>query len=177
MLGEVSEQTGCAVLVIHHARKPTRDSVGGARTSLRGTGAFFDSAGGVWVLSRKHKDGPARLTHEKDRFRGVLSDDLGIIIDDVSADGDDRWGLSVTLTDPGTADSDCDDGGNGDVATLTHEVVAYLRANGPATKSAVAKGVGRNKGAVCRAIDSLVNAGAVLSQGRNFALSAGEEVR
>jgi RecA-family ATPase len=49
MLLRVSEKTGCSFVVIHHARKQTKDSAGGNQ-EMRGTGAINDAAQTVVML-------------------------------------------------------------------------------------------------------------------------------
>jgi hypothetical protein len=95
MLSRVSEKTGCAFVVIHHARKPQKDSAGGARMAIRGSGALYDACATVLVFEGE-KDQPTRVIHEKARVSGKLADDFLLTISDVDADGVARGGLVVT---------------------------------------------------------------------------------
>jgi len=94
MLSRVSERTGCTVLVIHHARKPSQDRSGGIRMAIRGSGALYDAAGSVLVLEAE-KGQPVRASHEKARTSGKLADDFKIHITDTETDPDDAPGLRV----------------------------------------------------------------------------------
>ncbi len=95
MLARVSERTGAAFVVIHHARKPQKDAPGGARVAVRGSGALFDAAQSVLVFSGEKGD-PPRVHHEKARITGRLRDDFVLSIADVADSDDDRFGLRVT---------------------------------------------------------------------------------
>jgi Bifunctional DNA primase/polymerase, N-terminal/AAA domain len=80
-LGRISERTGCAFIVIHHARKPTKDSAGGAKMSMRGSGALFDACASVLILAAE-KDEPTTVVHEKNRITGVTLPDFALRIED-----------------------------------------------------------------------------------------------
>lgn len=83
-------------LVIHHARKPTRDQAGSARMSIRGSSALYDALGGCFVAERMD-DGTVTLMHEKERLRGLKLDPISYRIVDVPKGDDPRWGLRVEL--------------------------------------------------------------------------------
>lgn len=55
-LKPISEATGCTFIVIHHARKPTKDEQGGAQASVRGSGALYEAAQQVIVLRKESDD-------------------------------------------------------------------------------------------------------------------------
>lgn len=94
-LTRVSVRTGAAIVVIHHARKPTKEAMGGALMSIRGSGALFDACQSVWVFQGA-KDTPTTVHHEKDRLRGVTLDPYGLSVEDVPGPSGGRWGLTVT---------------------------------------------------------------------------------
>jgi hypothetical protein len=94
MLSRISERTGAAFVVIHHARKPNATQQGGAKMAIRGSGALFDACGSVLVFEAE-KGEPARVTHEKARASGQLADDFELTVSDVSEDGNPRAGLLV----------------------------------------------------------------------------------
>lgn len=95
MLGRVSERTGCAILVILHARKPSRDSEEAAKTAIRGSSALFDAASSVLVVVGD-KDCPTRtVSHLKARMSGTTAEDFALRIEDEEIDGDPRGGLLV----------------------------------------------------------------------------------
>lgn len=95
MLSRVSEHTGAAFVVIHHARKPSATQQGGAKMAIRGSGALFDACGSVLVFEAE-KGHPVRVTHEKARSTGVLVDDFELVISDVHDGSSSRAGLAVT---------------------------------------------------------------------------------
>lgn len=173
MLAKISDETLCSVLVLHHARKPSRDAVGGARMALRGSGAFYDAASAVWLVTAQD-DGSSLLTHAKDRVTGSLCENLHLRIEDIERDGDPRWGLRVRAASAATQSTTSD----GDVAreVVLREIVAFLGNGAPQTKSAIATGVHRNKAFVCQLVDDLVVAGAVLPVGKKFAIASATEV-
>jgi hypothetical protein len=116
-LGRVSGKTGCAFLVLHHAKKPPIDGGSGPdRNSLRGSGALFDACQAVIVATpalpevTRMKDGeeqtvrdaqPAKIAIEKARISGRTSvAPMTFAIDDVELDDDPRAGLAVSVTPP-----------------------------------------------------------------------------
>lgn len=96
MLGHISALTGCRAVVVHHARKPTEGAQGGAKASLRGSGAIFDALDCCYIFSGD-KGEPTRCCHEKARSSGELIDDWALIIRDVERDGDPKAGLEVAM--------------------------------------------------------------------------------
>lgn len=102
-LGRMSEKTGVAPVVIHHARKPVRDAQGGARMSVRGSGALYDACGSVLVFAAE-KGEPTTVAHEKARITGRPHADFQLWIEDVEIDGDPTAGLRVScLNGPAAA--------------------------------------------------------------------------
>lgn len=95
MLLRVSDRTGATALVIHHARKPSKDSVGGAKMAVRGSGALFDGVASMLVFQSDSREEPTLVNHEKARTSGVPTDDFQIVVEDVAIAGDPRGGLRV----------------------------------------------------------------------------------
>jgi hypothetical protein len=79
-LTRVSEATGCTIAVIHHARKPQKDSVGGPRMAIRGSGAIYDACGTVLVFDGAQK--PTIVSHDKARILGVTVPDFALEVSD-----------------------------------------------------------------------------------------------
>ena len=101
-LGRMSGETGCAVAVIHHARKPSHESGGGgARMSMRGSGALYDAAGTVLILEAEKGEKPC-VHHEKARTSGRLHEDFYLAVDDVetAATEVDELGRESVRVDP-----------------------------------------------------------------------------
>jgi hypothetical protein len=158
-LTRISERTGCTTLVLHHARKPQRDSQGGSRMSIRGTGGLYDACSSVLVLEAD-KGQPTICHHEKERVTGKCLDDFLIRIDDEEADGDPRGGLRVTAegrTPP-------EPGAPADAQTeaIQTTVVALLTERGSVPSfAALAELLHLNRNRVRAALDLLVAAGRV----------------
>lgn len=86
MLGRISERSGASVVLIHHARKPSGDAVGGSKTAIRGSGAIFDACASVLVFSAESGQFPA-VSHEKARISGKPAADFSMRISDTPNDG------------------------------------------------------------------------------------------
>lgn len=95
MLGELSEQTKCRALVIHHARKPNDDAPSG-RFNIRGSSAIFDALDCAYVFAAD-KGEPIRVMHEKARSNGETVDDFALVVSDIPQPDEPRWGLRVEL--------------------------------------------------------------------------------
>lgn len=81
-LTRVSEATGCTMIVIHHARKPSKDHTGMAAMAVRGSGAIFDACAGVFLwLGEKRR--PTTVIHDKARITGRTVDDFYLEVSDV----------------------------------------------------------------------------------------------
>lgn len=130
MLNRVSQATGAAFIVIHHARKPVgngRDrNAGGARMAIRGSGAIFDACSSVLVLEGE-KGEPVRVVHEKARNSGVVAPDFLLRIEDAEVGNDTRGGLLVSAEGCPAAGGD-----NRAVQAAKDKIRAYLAQQGPA---------------------------------------------
>ncbi len=99
ILSRVSERTGAAIAVIHHARKPSQQSAGTATHAIRGSSSLFDACQSVYVFEGE-KDTPTRVHHQKDRVRGITLDEFGLTSEDTQGPaGEPRWGLVVRHLD------------------------------------------------------------------------------
>lgn len=101
-LTRISEATGCTTVVVHHARKPTQNAQGGARMTVRGSGALYDACGSVLVFTGE-KGEPVSVAHEKARITGRTHADFRLRIEDVEIDGDPVAGLRVSVLEAPTA--------------------------------------------------------------------------
>jgi hypothetical protein len=93
LLGNLSEETGCRPLVVHHARKGRDDEADGdARFVIRGSSALFDGCDSVYVFSGRDKE-PVKCTHVKARSHGETVEEFYLTISDV----DGKKGLRVRV--------------------------------------------------------------------------------
>ena len=94
-LSLASEETGCAVILIHHAGKSVDRR---ARKEMgRGSSAIYDECQSVFVVTGD-KTEDRRVTHEKDRELGETVPEFGLRIEDVAI-GEDDDEEDVTLDD------------------------------------------------------------------------------
>jgi hypothetical protein len=93
LVGQEVKRVDGAAEVLHHARKPAEGKTGG-KYSLRGSSAIFDAADGIFIFTAE-KGEPTTVEHEKDRLVGTELDSFGLDSEDVSRDGDPRWGLRL----------------------------------------------------------------------------------
>lgn len=94
-LTRISDATGTTFGVIHHSRKPSQNATGGARMSIRGSGALYDACGSVFVFAAE-KGEPITVEHEKARISGRPHDTFQLVIEDVEGPGGPRDGLRVS---------------------------------------------------------------------------------
>lgn len=94
----VSEKTGCAFVLLHHAGKPKDGHGNDPRTIARGSSAIFDAAGCVLVvLAGKDKSAPRRVVEVKTpaEAEGAAFDDFALLVEDVEVDGNATAGVRV----------------------------------------------------------------------------------
>jgi hypothetical protein len=95
MLGQLSEQTGCRALGLHHARKGGPDDPGG-RYAIRGSSAIFDAVDSAYLFTAA-KGEPIGVEHVKARSHGEPIAAFALVIADVEVNGDPRAGVSVEV--------------------------------------------------------------------------------
>lgn len=172
MLARVSEQTGCAFLVLHHARKATKDEVGGESGSVRGSSALLDAAASVLVMTGL-RPGAARVAHTKARSSGVPHKGFTVTIADVEREGAERWGLAVEVVD--AAEASAEAAGEHD-----RRILQIVRTSPGATKRAIrAAASGVRASEVDSAVQRLLAAGTITreagSRGAFLHFAKGEE--
>lgn len=87
LMTRVSEATGCAFLVIHHAKKSNGERRG--LESARGSSAIFDGCSSVLIFDKEGEGaeaGPIEVAHVKARNTGRCADRFQLRIED-TADG------------------------------------------------------------------------------------------
>lgn len=126
MLSRVSERTGAAFVVIHHARKPQQNASGGAKMAIRGSGALFDACSSVLVFEGE-KGQPTRVSHEKARTSGRPVDDFEITITDFADEGNERAGLLVSASSAADREARKDDAERERLSAKTERIKGELR--------------------------------------------------
>lgn len=86
-----SEKTGCVFLVLHHTRKPQKDSAGGSKMAIRGSSGFFDGSQTVYTFDGTTVGLPL-VKLEKDRLGGQELPGFALRVEDT----DGGRGLRVT---------------------------------------------------------------------------------
>jgi hypothetical protein len=155
VLTRVSERTGCAAVVIHHARKPSNDSAGGAKASIRGSGAIFDACGSVLVFVGE-KGKPTAVSHEKARTSGITADDFALGIVDVPSATGGQAGLVVTAEHLAPLKERREDAR---LEPLKARVLEFIIAHGPQSTREIRKNVTGNNTDKDRALLQLCEAG------------------
>jgi hypothetical protein len=150
ILTRVSDATGCAVLLIHHARKPSEGD-GDVRTILRGSSAIFDAAGSVYAICNgKTSKDPRRVDHAKSpaEAEGAPIDAFHLLVEDVDDDG-----VRVVARDlPSIACKLADH------KKKVFELVRETGAEG-ASRSFIRSHAGMARGSADDALDALVSSG------------------
>jgi RecA-family ATPase len=67
LLGRVAAETGCTVLILHHAKKRGSNNKTDRRELMRGSSALFDAADAVFFISREAKRECCRVQQIKGR--------------------------------------------------------------------------------------------------------------
>lgn len=164
MLARVSERTGCVFLVLHHARKPSKQDPPGARYAIRGSAALFDACGSVFVLAGE-KGEPARMSHEKDRARGRPAEDFCLVVSDVTINGIERAGLAMTYQTAQQAGGR-ESSPKAELEALYARTLAAVEANpGVAGKAVLARLMRTREADIKVAIDELTVRGLVANRG------------
>lgn len=161
LLGRVSQRTGATLLVIHHARKASRDAAGGAAQSVRGSGALYDALQSCVVFAGE-KGVPPVVKHEKARVTGQLAEDFALQIEDVGWQEDPRWGLMVRVADIEQLQRQAADERS---QQLDDAMVAFVRSNPDCTTRELRGGVKGSSQAIDAARDRLERLGRLQNTG------------
>lgn len=169
VLTRVSELTGVTPLLIHHARKPSKEQSGDARMALRGSSGIFDACSSILVFSAE-KGEPTRVQHEKARTSGVAHEDFYIDTVDIASATDPRSGLRVlckTAQQVGAAAVVHEDEESAlKFAGLCGRILEILRKDTSLpSASAVARRLGLNKARVLEAVRDLQERGKIAHVG------------
>ncbi len=157
LLGRAGDKTGTLPAFLHHARKPSEGQQGGAKAAIRGSSAIYDACASVFMLTAD-KGEPPRVSHEKDRFYGVLLADFGIRFVDVEVGGDPRAGFRVVHLDREQLDARPSGTAGVTQAKQADRIVTWLGAHGAifaGNKGALCDAIGMNRSAFFKAISTL----------------------
>lgn len=158
-LGRISEDTGAAFVVVHHARKPSGERgngapQGGAKVAIRGSAAIFDACASVFVFSAE-KGEPVRVSHEKARRTGRPGEDFYLAAEDVAEGDDPRWGLALryrTVEQVNPPKASDEDAAEARARAMIPRVLAAVARDAGATGNRLADDLGGNRKTVLRAI-------------------------
>ena len=160
LLGRAGDKTGTLPTFLHHARKPSEAQLGGAKTAIRGSSAIYDACASVFMLAAG-KGEPTRVSHEKDRFCGVLVPDFAVRFEDVEVDGDPRAGFRVVHLDQAELEARPSGAAGATLAKQAERIVTYLAEQGgtfAGNKGALCKAIGMNRSAFFEALSTLEGA-------------------
>jgi hypothetical protein len=164
-LSRVSERTGTAFAIVHHAGKP-RDGHADARTMPRGSSAIFDACGCVLVLTGA-KDEPKLVRMEKTPAdaEGRAVEDFYLAVEDVAEGDKARAGLRVAYQTKEQAKPPGKDGER--FTKLKAQVVDLVRGNHELTSgnAICARVRGGNKSDKLQAIRELLDEGRLVQPG------------
>jgi predicted ArsR family transcriptional regulator len=155
MLGRVSENTGCCILILHHQGKGTvRDD----RFAGRGSSAIFEAAGSAFSLDVAG-DYPKRIYHLwQTKTRMGRAPDVFYQLQDVGSEVEEIGCTEGIALVPSTAQVE---------RTLDERIVDAVREAGELTAEALAKVVGGRKQEVLHARDKLVETGVLDHKARS----------
>ncbi|MBX3218975.1 MAG: AAA family ATPase [Labilithrix sp.] len=164
MLLRVSEKTGTCIVVVHHARKPSRDDVGGAKAILRGSSAIFDACSSVLTFSSDAGEA-TDVQQPKQRWTGKGLE--AVRLD--SEDTDDGRGLRVVVRDvDGTAIPPWQD-------AIRGQIVAIVAKTPGLSKTAIYANVLGNAKRRAEAMASLIADGTITYTGGKARLAAAND--
>lgn len=171
-LSRVSEKTGTAFLVLHHARKQQQGGSGDPRELLRGSSAIFDGCGCIYtVTAGKDKSEPRKVQQAKPpaEAEGAPVQDFTLLVDDVPGPGNPAMGVRVSYAPIQEPDRVAQKSAQYDARK--HEILEMVRRNPGLTKNSIVDRVGINKSTGLTILDELERAGAVVSKpGANSAM-------
>lgn len=161
-LSRVSEKTGTAFLVLHHARKQQQGGSGDPRELLRGSSAIFDGCGCIFtVTAGKDKNEPRRVQQAKPpaEAEGAPVEDFSLLVDDVPGPGNPAMGVRVTYAPIREPDGVAQKIAAYDARKA--EILDVVRRQPGLTKNAIVDRAGISKSTGLTILDELERAGAV----------------
>jgi AAA domain len=151
-----SEVTGCLFAVLHHTRKPQKDSQGGAKMAIRGSSGFYDGCQTIYLFDGETVGRPI-VTLEKDRIGGQSLEPFALTVRDT-----DEGGLEVRhASEEGSRKKAPAEAFSETLALL----VQLVKRRPGMSASEMAEITGKAKSHVLAAVQSLTNAGDLVKQG------------
>jgi hypothetical protein len=163
-LSRVSEKTGTAFLVLHHARKQQQGGSGDPRELLRGSSAIFDGCGCIFtVTAGKDKNEPRKVQQAKPpaEAEGAPVQDFTLLVDDVPGPGNPAMGVRVTYAPLKEPDHLAQKSAAYDARK--QDVLRVVERYPGLTKNAIVDRVGINRATGLTILDELERAGAVVT--------------
>lgn len=152
-----SEVTGCVFVVLHHARKPQKDSEGGSKMSIRGSSGFFDGCQTIYLFDGRDVGRPV-VTLEKDRIGGQAMEPFALTIADTEDGGlEVRHRAQEAPREKAPAEK---------FAETSALVVELVRRDPTMSATKAAEVTGKSKGHVVAVYQSLIASGDIVSVGK-----------
>lgn len=167
ILTRVSQRTGCAFVVIHHAGKGGKEK--DRREVARGSSGIFDACGTVMVLQSKDLGDPVsvRVAKTAAEASGASDDEFAIVVEDVPDEEakDMKWGLRVRHMTKEAAAPPPDKPGDR-FLEQKRAVLAFIERNpGVPGTQAVAQRMGIRGAVAGQCIRELIDDGAIENRG------------
>lgn len=165
-LSRVSEKTGTAFVVLHHAGKNQGDD---PRTLARGSSAIFDASGCVLnVTGEANEPKEVRQVKQPAEAEGAQLAPFFVVVEDVQANGSPTGGVRVVV--PNAQQAKTKVGASAKFLALKEAIWGLVQASpGLRTKNSICDRVaGGNKSAKCTAIDELVQDGRIYNSDTGF---------
>jgi hypothetical protein len=101
LMKHISVRTGCAFVVLHHARKPQDGAKAGDQNMIRGHSSIFNTMGSVLLFrAGEDKNGPSIVRHDRAYNTGRTIEDFALEVKD-TWNGESEQGLEVSCKDLG----------------------------------------------------------------------------
>lgn len=168
MLARLSDETGCAVLVLHHATTKT-DPRAPKQTDLRavgrGSSAIFDCAGSYVVMDGQPGD-PVRVNHVREPQEGRLFESFYLRFRDVARDGDPKAGIALDYLTAEQVEAEAEARAAGGPLSKDAERVLSLLSTTPQSGNQIRRPLGLSYQRWRDAVDVLVGRGlAIVTMG------------
>lgn len=100
IIQRASERTKCAVILIHHTKKPSGDKSGAVEwddpSQIRGSGSIVGASQGVFMFKGGDASTPTKVSHVRERWYGRKLPKFRVASQDLQAGDDPRGALAIT---------------------------------------------------------------------------------